>query len=218
LADDDQAQAATDDAAAQAAAADTTQQDTSTDSTSADTAATGDSDQVKALRQEAASRRKELRDAQAELKKFQDAQLSETEKLTKRAAESEAKVAELEQKARAATLRAEITTAAAAAGVTDVQDATLLLPSVGQVEYDDDGEPTNVAELVAKLVEAKPYLLGQQDDQAQQRDPRTQRTAPATSRRSGGKFSLQQVQAMTPEQIRTLSPEDHAAVMAALAG
>jgi hypothetical protein len=177
----------------------------------------GDSDQVKQLRAEAAARRKELRETQAKLKEFEEAQLSEQEKLTKRATEAEQRATQLEQRAQDALLRATVTAEAAKAGITDTDAARLLLPSVGQVEYDQDsGEPVNVADLVKQLVDAKPYLVAQDDGPAP-RDPRTQRTTPATPKRSAGKFTEAQVRSMSPQEIAALSPDDYQAAMSALA-
>jgi hypothetical protein len=101
---------------------------------------------------------KELTDAQAKLKEHEDQQLSETEKLTNQVRDLTGKLEAAETARRATTIRAAVLMMAAKLEFVDPEDAVLLLPSVGQVELNDGGEPTNVEALLKDLVKAKPHL------------------------------------------------------------
>lgn len=56
-------------------------------------------------------------------------------------------------------VRAELKAEAVKAGVIDAADALAMIP-VDKITRDADGNPTNAAELLAALKEAKPYLFG----------------------------------------------------------
>ena len=97
-----------------------------------------------------AKRLAELEKAEADR---QAASLSETQKIAKRADEAEAAL----KAARGRIGAAELKVAASALGIIDPDIAAALLGS--KVEYDGDGEPTNVAELVKQLKGDKPHLF-----------------------------------------------------------
>ena len=59
-------------------------------------------------------------------------------------------------------VKAELKAAAIAAGITDPSDALSLVP-MDKIERDADGNPTNAADLMAALKDAKPYLFGVAD-------------------------------------------------------
>lgn len=101
---------------------------------------------------------KELDTLRAKVKAAEDAQLSDQEKLTRERDEAtkraEAAAAELKSE----RTRSAIERAAAKVGFVDPEDAFLRVGS--QVEFDDDGKPTNVEALVTQLAKDKPYLVG----------------------------------------------------------
>lgn len=99
-----------------------------------------------------AKRLAELEKAEADR---QAASLSETEKIAKRVAEAESAL----KAARGRIGAAELKAAASVLGIIDPDIAAALLGS--KVEYDGDGEPTNVADLVKQLKTDKPHLFGQ---------------------------------------------------------
>jgi hypothetical protein len=139
---------------------------------------TFDAEYVRALRKEASENRKKALDAEARLKTLDEAQLSEKEKLEKRAKDLEEANNALTAKLKDTVTRVAIEKAAETAGIIDPKTAHLLLVSSGVLEYDADGAPINLAKVVADLVKEKPYLLG---DKAQKPgngpDPKVQDAA-----------------------------------------
>lgn len=112
---------------------------------------------VKALRQEAADNRKKLAAAEARLKELDDAKLGETERLKKQADEATAKATAAETRARTSLSKASVLMEAQKANLVDPDLAFTLLKDA--VEFDDEGNPTNAAALVAKLAKEKPFLV-----------------------------------------------------------
>lgn len=114
-------------------------------------------EQLAEARREAANYRRQLRDAEAERDRLAQAQMTEAERV---AAERDRLAAELETTraaARTAQLRAEVTAAAAAAGI-PADDAMALLAET--ITYDDEtGAPVGVQAAVQALAKAKPYLV-----------------------------------------------------------
>jgi TolA-binding protein len=109
--------------------------------------------------------RTQLEQVQAQLQQHEDEKLSEQDKIQRRADEAEAKVAELETGSATrereyqetiSDLRIEIE--AAKQAFNDPLDAVRMIDRAA-LEYDDDGTPTNVGELLDKLVKDKPYLI-----------------------------------------------------------
>lgn len=65
--------------------------------------------------------------------------------------------------------RAEIKAAAVTAGMNDPSDALAMVP-MDRIEYGDDGEPKNLADLLTALRESKPYLFRSGDAAPAPRD------------------------------------------------
>lgn len=101
----------------------------------------------------------DLKTKAAEFDKLQEAQKTELQKATDRAAEFEKKAADAETRAKETALRAAIIAEAAKKNVVD-PDAAAALIDRGSFEFDDAGAPTNVAEAMDALLKAKPYLAG----------------------------------------------------------
>lgn len=114
-----------------------------------------------ALEKERQARReaeRQLARLQEELRKHQEAQLSETERAQRRLAELERSLAERERALQEHTIRAAAIEAAARLGFRDPGDAYRLIDRA-ELDFDEDGSPRNVADLLAGLAKSKPYLL-----------------------------------------------------------
>jgi len=139
---------------------------------------------VKSLREENASHRTRATAAEKRLKELEDAKLSDTEKLQKRAEEAEKSVSA----AKTRIARAEVKVAAVDAKIIDPDAAYRLIKD--DIEFDADGEPKNVADLLKKLVTDKPYLVG---DGRSVEDPSSP-GAPGNRRAGGGQtFTRSQI-------------------------
>jgi hypothetical protein len=114
-----------------------------------------------ALEKERQARReaeKRLAQLQEELRKHQEAQLSETERAQRRLAELERSLAERERVLQEHTIRSAAIEAAARLGFRDPGDAYRLIDRA-ELEFDEDGSPRNVTDLLGALAKSKPYLL-----------------------------------------------------------
>lgn len=111
-------------------------------------------------RREAAASRKELADAQAKVKEFEDAKLSDqqrTEKekseATERATKAESRLAELE-------VSHAVERAAAKAGVVDPEDASALIDrSILEKDNEGKAKPESVTAAIEDLKTRKPHLF-----------------------------------------------------------
>ena len=135
----------------------------------------------------------DLKKAAAELADLKAAQLSDQEKLAKRAEEAEAKAAAAEARANAAALRSAIVAEASRAGAVD-PDAVAALLDKSAVTVGDDGQVTGVAEAVASLLATKQYLVGKP-------------TSPGSGGGSGDQGARGKPGQITREQLKTMSPE-----------
>jgi hypothetical protein len=118
-----------------------------------------DAEYVKRLRAEAAEYRKRLRELEQTVKQHEEAKLSETERLQKRLAELEREQAAWQRERQERTLKYETMLAASRLGIVDPEAAYRLL-DLSKVEFDDDGNPTNLDKALQELLKAKPYLAG----------------------------------------------------------
>lgn len=137
---------------------DTTEQDsnttTSTSTSEQDSPETFDRDYVEKLRREAASYRTELKDAKEKLKNFEDADLSERQKLQKKLDE-----AQKAQEAADAALRQERARLAIVKAASKHGLPAELAEKLVEVEFDDEGNPTGVEAAVKKLASEYPQLV-----------------------------------------------------------
>lgn len=108
---------------------------------------------VAELAKERAARKK----AEDELKKLQDAQLSETDKLRKQVADYERQIADAQTRDQESRVRIAVIGSAAKLGYSDADDA-LRLVDRSAIEFDDAGQPINVDDLLGGLLKSKPYL------------------------------------------------------------
>jgi len=119
----------------------------------------------KALRDEARALKERLDALEADKRKREDAERSETEKLAARAeemsraqSEAEAKAKAAEDRYRALLVDQEIERAAQKHGAVNPVAVTKLLDR-DKLEYDEAGLPTNAERLVKKLLEDETYLV-----------------------------------------------------------
>lgn len=125
-----------------------------------------DREYVEGLRGEAAKYRTKLRDTQQEvesltskLKKFEDAQKSELERLTEEKAELERRAIDLEREMTESAIQADIKIQAAKLNIIDPEAAVVLIDR-NDITY-DEGKVTGVDKALKKLLKEKPYLTGE---------------------------------------------------------
>lgn len=92
--------------------------------------------------------------------KIQAEQLSEKEKLEKKLADLQRSHDDAARAHQERIINYEVQLKAAQLGIADPSDAVKLL-DWSEIEYDDNGSPTNVQELLKSLLKAKPYLAAQ---------------------------------------------------------
>lgn len=109
------------------------------------------------VRREAASYRTKVRELEQQVEQLQQAQMSEQERIVAERDTLRAERDRLDNELAHMRKASAITQAAVAARVVDPELAVALLAD--GVSLDDDGKPVGVAEAVAQLVEAKPYLV-----------------------------------------------------------
>lgn len=121
----------------------------------------------KRLSDEAAKWRKMARDYEKRVKDYEakeqalaDKDLSEKERAEKRAAESERKYADSVRAFQEKIVGLTIQVQASKLNIIDA-DAAVKLMDWSQLEYDEDGVPTNADTVLAALVKARPYLVAQ---------------------------------------------------------
>ena len=181
---------------------------------------------AKAAADEAARYRKALRDAERRIADFEaakkaedDAKLSETQRLQKQLSELQLAQVEKERKSQERVIRAEVRAQAATAGVP--ADLASKLIDYAEIEFDDDGEPKNIAKLLDALVKQYPQLAavtaatttaamaGKNGAGAAQ--PTSVGVTPANPPRSAagssGAVTEAYVASLTPQQYANLPPE-----------
>ena len=107
--------------------------------------------------------------------------LSETEKLQKKISDLQSQHDTLTRQQQERIVSYEVRLQAASMGVVD-PDAAARLLDWSEIDYDDNGSPTNVEDLLKKLLKSKPYLAGKQSASSTSggatNPPRSQSTAP----------------------------------------
>jgi hypothetical protein len=146
---------------------------------------------------------KELREAKAELDKIKEKDLSEQEKLAKQAKEALEKAEAADAKLRRANLIAALTTPEL--GIVNARAAAKLIEGV---EYDDEGEPTNLGKpdeedsLLAKFLSENEFLRGKA-------------AKPKAPTLDGGEGGSEKPPELTAEELEVarlsgMSPEEYA--------
>lgn len=130
---------------------------------------------VAELRKENAGHRTKLNKFEADEKARADAQLSEQQKLEKRAADLEARNKHYQQQ----LINSQVQLAAQRRGIIDPELAALAIQQT--LEYGDDGMPTNLDKALDELVKARPFLIAQQQQGVPARQTGGNATNPARS-------------------------------------
>ena len=165
--------------------------------------------------EEAARHGKNLSAAQKELDAYkekerlaQEAALSESQKLEKRATEAEKLIQQYKQQ----LISAQVQIAASKLGVIDPEMAALAVQS--SLEFDKDGLPSNLDDALKTLVKNKPYLLASkpaEPAQAEQTTPASPaqtaqvNRAPAVPAMNPGRTSIAQPGSLPPGKPTRLS-------------
>jgi hypothetical protein len=126
-------------------------------------------DRLKASLARANKEAKDHREKAEELDKLkaelEAAKLSEKEKLEKKVNDLQTQydaATKVATSAQSRILNYEVRLQAVTMGIVDPDAAAQLLHVVGPIEYDAEGNPTNVETLLKGLLKAKPYLAGKQ--------------------------------------------------------
>jgi len=116
-----------------------------------------DDGDIHALRTKAGRLEKELERLRKAEEERQNASLSEVERLKKELAAKDAAIEAAAAQAKAGRLAGASLAAAARLGFADPEDAQRFLDA-DAIEWDDAGNPKNVAALLESVLKAKPYL------------------------------------------------------------
>lgn len=114
-------------------------------------------EEARKLRSEAANLRKRLKGYEDAEQAARDAQLSEVERSQKQLADLQAKYDAYSKTTQERIVRYEVERAAAKLNIIDPEAAATLL-NRAELEFDDDGTPTNATKLLERLIKNKPYL------------------------------------------------------------
>lgn len=113
--------------------------------------------EAKKLRAEANSLRQRLRLAEQKASSLENAGKSEDEQRAAKLQAAEERASALEQQLRAVNARQVVQTAAGKANALD--PAAIARMALDDLDFDDDGEPTNVREVLAQLRQDHPRLF-----------------------------------------------------------
>lgn len=183
---------------------------TATAATTTSTTETWDEDRARATilkqREKEKADAAVIRDLKAKADKLAEleaAQLSDQEKALKRAEEAEAKAAQADHKLRTANLLVEL---AKTDGVINAKAAAKLIEGV---EFDDTGEPTNLAERVEAMFSDYPELKATTSS--------AQTSVKAPNVNAGGTTTATDGPKLEPEEVRMaeslgMTPEKYAAL------
>lgn len=156
-------------------------------------------------RAEAAKHRTELRDTkkhlqelEQKLKERDDAEKTELQKATEKSTVLEAQIAKAEEKVRRLNIQNAVVTKAMKLDIVD-PDAAFRLLDIDAVEFDGD-TPSNIEDLLTKLVEDKPYLVSKAPAA---RPAKVASTQPAThgGGKKDGPLTREDVNRMSDDEI-----------------
>lgn len=114
---------------------------------------------IKKQRDAEKSARKQVKDLKAQLTKLQNETLPDAEKTRVEREADKARIADLESKMRKSTLRSTAMEEASRLGYRNPTLAARLIDA-DEVEWDDDSDPLNVAELLKAILKEDPSLKG----------------------------------------------------------
>lgn len=148
---------------------------------------------VQSLRQEAASHRTKNTELSAKLKEIEDANLSATDKARRDADEAQAQAQQLQTKLQRKAIEAGVALEAATLKLADPKAAVRLM-DVSRVQFDAEGEPTNLAAVLTDTIRLFPILVSN----GQVSNVTTNQNNPA---RPGMTLTMDQIKQMTPAEI-----------------
>jgi len=135
-------------------------------------------EEAKKLRSEAQNLRKRLKDFEKAEQDAKDAQLSEVERAKKQYSDLQAQHETYKLQAQDRIVRSEVQMQARELGIINPGVAAKLI-NWAELEYDDDGMPTNAKQLLENLVKNEPYLARSAQVQQSQQEAAQQKSAPA---------------------------------------
>lgn len=116
-------------------------------------------DRVARAKKDAPADYDDLKAKAARLDEIEEANKTEIQKATDRAAAAERRAIDAETRAQETRLRSSIIAEAAKRGLADPEDAVHLLDR-SVLEFEQDGTPSNIADAMDSLLKAKPHLAG----------------------------------------------------------
>lgn len=161
------------------------------------------------VRRENAETRTKLRTFETAAEEAQRAQMTREERLAADLATSEKMRADESVKRQELAMRYEVQLHATRLNIVDPTDAMKLIDA-SQIEYDDDGAPKNIGQVLQALVAAKPYLANAANTasgaQSVNRPAPTNAspTNPASTGngRAANTFTESQIAAMSPDEYK----------------
>ncbi len=134
--------------------------------------------------------RKRLEGLEADKKASEDAKLTEQERLTKRLADAERALSDNAIERQLWHLKDAIAEQASQLRLQNVKATVALLRSEygDQLDYDEQGKPTNAGVLLVRLVEAMPWLRAPEAEPPQQQSPYAGRTV-SPARTPNGQYA-----------------------------
>lgn len=160
-------------------------------------------EEIRALRHEAAENRKKATKATEDAAAAEAAKLKEQGEYKTLAEKQAEEIKALKDGQRAGEIRTAVLLEASKAGIADPNDA-LKLADLSRVEFGEGGV-TGVAEAVAALVKAKPYLV--------KTDTPAQPNIGASNPAGGPGLRASDLAKMTSQQIAAMSPDDVATAL-----
>lgn len=152
---------------------------------------------LKKANAEAAKHRKDAKELAAFKEQIESEKLSQQEKLEKKLADLQKTHDDHLLRTQERIVTTEIRAQAASLGFADLSDAIRLIDR-SELEYDDDGAPTNAKEVLESLLKAKPYLAPKQQGKPA---PAVSATNPSRSQSSNATvLSWEIISKMTPEE------------------
>ena len=137
--------------------ADTDATDQTERATQADAPETMSLDEAKKLRSEASSLRRRLKEAEGKVQSYEDASKTEAERQAEALKAAQDRATNLEQRVRDLTAQTVVTDAARTAGA--VAPSLIYRAVRGDLEFDEDGNPTNVDAVLADLKKSTPEVF-----------------------------------------------------------
>lgn len=131
---------------------------------------------------------------------LEDQRKSELEKAQERTSKLERELEQAQLQAQETRLHNAVLAEAAKKGVID-PDAAVQLLDRSLLEWDDDGNPTNIAEAMDSLLDDRPYLAGQHGGRPNGSADQGARGRPA------GSLTREDLKTMSPEQINKARKE-----------